>query len=358
MNAENPLLRDESGATVLEQVRRDCTECLRCVAECEFLKRHGTPKQMADRVPGGAGAPGTVPFECSLCGLCDAFCPEGLSPSRLFLHLREMSVVRDPSILRRYRGFLRFERLGSSRFLSLYALPGGCDTVFFPGCSLPGTRPAATGHIFSEMAGRIPRLGLVLDCCNRPSHDLGLRAFFRDAIGRKLERLFSAGVKTVITGCPNCHAVFTEYGTSMETRSLYEVMAEKGIAVAPVSAGAVIHDPCALRFSDGVGAAVRKVASGGGIGITEMKHTGRKTLCCGGGGVVERMNREFSDAWREKIRREAKGRRVITSCGGCQYRLSRDMKAVHLLDLWDRAEFFRKVAVPDSAFGAHENKRQ
>ncbi len=66
---------EESGTTV-ESVRNGCTECMRCVAECEFLKRYGTPRQIAVSALDGLEGAGEIPFECSLCGLCDAVCRE------------------------------------------------------------------------------------------------------------------------------------------------------------------------------------------------------------------------------------------------------------------------------------------
>ncbi len=107
----------------------------------------------------------------------------------MFLSLRSDHISKNPEYLNRYAGLLRYEALGSSKLLSLYALPPGCDTVFFPGCNLPGTRAAVTERLFLEMAERMPRLGLVLDCCNKPSHDLGREDFFRAEFGRKTAKV-------------------------------------------------------------------------------------------------------------------------------------------------------------------------
>lgn len=316
------------------EINTNCTECLRCAADCEFLKKHGTPKRIAARAAGGEEGAGAIAFECSLCRLCDAVCPEGLSPSDMFLSLRQVHLAAHPGHLRKYAGLLRFERLGSSALLSHYAIPAGCDTVFFPGCNLPGTRPKVTERLFRELSSRLPRLGLVLDCCNKPSRDLGRADFFREEFGRKLERLAASGVKTVITGCPNCYDVFSRHGGDLRVFSVYEAMAEQGPGLPRVAAEFLVHDPCALRYNQNVTGAVRKLLSDAGAPFGDMKHSGRKTYCCGEGGAVERANPKLSDAWREKIRRESGGRRVITSCGGCQRRLSDAMPALHLLDLW------------------------
>ncbi len=117
--------------------------------------------------------------------------------------------------------------------------------------------------------------------------------------------------------------------------SVYSVMEEKGMMPGhSPNESFTLHDPCALRFNDDVTGSVRNILGATGISLNEMKHTRRKTFCCGEGGTLERVNREFSEIWREKIRREAGGRTVITSCGGCAHRLASAMKTVHLLDLW------------------------
>jgi len=251
----------------------------------------------------------------------------------MFLSLRRAYLAGNPSMLRRYSALLRYERLGSSRLLSCFTLPGGCDTVFFPGCNLPGTRPAVTERLFRALAARIPNLGLVLDCCNRPSYSLGRADFFRDEFARKIKRLTSSGVNNVITACPGCHDVFLRYGTGLRAVSVYEVVAEYGSGFPHIGLEFTVHDPCALRFNDEVSGAVRKLLSDAGVTVVEMKHSRRTTFCCGEGGAVARADPELSDVWREKVFSEAEGMRVLTSCGGCQHRLSRRMAAIHLLDL-------------------------
>ncbi|MEI8355926.1 MAG: 4Fe-4S dicluster domain-containing protein, partial [Deltaproteobacteria bacterium] len=54
----------------LEQVGTCCTECGNCLPECAFLRKHGTPKSIAEGFDGGDRADLSRSFECSLCGLC------------------------------------------------------------------------------------------------------------------------------------------------------------------------------------------------------------------------------------------------------------------------------------------------
>jgi Fe-S oxidoreductase len=140
-------------------------------------------------------------------------------------------------------------------------------------------------------------------------------------------------VNNVITACPGCHDVFLRYGTGLRAVSVYEVVAEYGSGFPHIGLEFTVHDPCALRFNDEVSGAVRKLLSDAGVTVVEMKHSRRTTFCCSEGGAVARADPELSDVWREKVFSEAEGMRVLTSCGGCQHRLSRRMAAIHLLDL-------------------------
>ncbi|TFH42580.1 MAG: (Fe-S)-binding protein, partial [Chrysiogenales bacterium] len=288
----NDSLNRDYGGKAAAEIRERCTECLLCVEECGFLKHQGTPKGIASSLFSDRGCPGDLPFECSLCRLCDAVCPEGLSPADMFLTLRAECLRDNPSILSRYSRLLRYERLGSSKLLSLRAFPDDCDTVFFPGCNLPGSMPGATERLVREMSLRIPRLGIVIDCCNRPSHDLGREAFFRERFGTQMADLRNHGIAMLITACPNCHELFSRYATGLHVISAFSLMAEWGITVgARGDAALTIHDPCAFRFRGEVTAAARKLLSDSGISFREMTHNGRNTICCGEGGAVERVNR-------------------------------------------------------------------
>lgn len=57
----------------------DCTGCNLCVSECPLLQRIGDPLSLAQR-----GVTVTEAYSCSLCGLCDAVCPESLRVKDIF----------------------------------------------------------------------------------------------------------------------------------------------------------------------------------------------------------------------------------------------------------------------------------
>jgi len=148
--------------TIREDINAKCTRCGACRQDCAFLRKYGTPASWLHPMP-----PTTTEssLECSLCQLCAAVCPEKLPPADLFLELRREKVRRDPAEYAEHAGLLAYEQRGTSRRFTYYGIPAHCDTVFFPGCTLAGTRSGATLRIYDHLQNYIPSLGIVLDCC-------------------------------------------------------------------------------------------------------------------------------------------------------------------------------------------------
>lgn len=327
--------------TCINTIRESCTNCGACLQACAFLSRYGTPGAIAGEFDFSLPAHQAIAYECSLCGLCSAICPEGLKPSRMFLKIRRRHVNEgyfDPSA---YRSLLSYERWGGSPLLSWHDFPEGCDTVFFPGCTLPGTRPEVTLRMYQQLRESIPSLGLALDCCTKPSHDLGRTAYFHRHFGKILESFSGAGVRTVLTACPNCTDIFRRYGRGLSVRTVYEIIHVNGCAeVFTEGAGLAIsvHDPCPLRDDSTTHQAVRGLLSDMGHSVVEMKHKGKRTLCCGEGGAVSCVNPGLAGAWAGVRRREVHGEKLVTYCAGCTSSLQGVAPTIHIADLLYRPE--------------------
>ena len=318
----------------LDQTLEDCLGCGLCSGQCRFLREHGQPLEIAQALdledPQGL----SLAFACNLCGLCAQVCPHGADPAALFLEMRREAVGRGLADFPEHQGLLAFERRGNSPRYTWYALPEGCHTVFFPGCNLPGSRPRQTWRLFEHLRQQDPSLGMVLDCCNKPSHDLGRQEHFLAMFGEMRGWLLKHGVRRVLVACPNCHRVFDAYGQGLEVRTVYEALAEQGLPGAQAGPATVtVHDPCAVRQAEPVQRAARQLAVQAGLTLREMPHHGPSTLCCGEGGGVGFLFPELSRAWVEERRREADGQTVLTYCAGCAGILGQHMPARHLLDL-------------------------
>ncbi len=319
-------------ATIAEQ----CTECGACVRACAFLQRHGTPKAIAAAYDCRLSLDRESAFGCSLCGLCAAVCPERLDPCRLFLALRRWHAADGVFSLRPYRRLLAYERLGRSALLAWQGTPPGCDTVFLPGCALPGVRPGAVMELYRQLRRSLPSVGIVLDCCTKPSHDLGRAAFFETAFFRLRDRLLESGIRTVLAACPNCTEIFRQYGEGLAVRTVWEVLREGGIAPAHgrlERLAVSVHDPCPLRDDHQSQTAVRGLLADWGYTVVEMPHRGKRTVCCGEGGAVTCIAPDLAGAWTDLRAREAGNRLLVASCSGCVAMLNRRTPTVHLVDL-------------------------
>lgn len=320
----------------LDHVAGSCTECGVCVKKCGFLQQYGTPMKIAETFDSSAKEHQVMPFECSLCGLCSAVCPSELRPDAMFLEMRRSAVRQGANDFAEYGGLLGYEQRGTSRRYSWYGLPAGCDTIFFPGCAIPGTRPDQTIKLFAMLSETVPNLGIVFDCCTKPSLSLGRQEYFSAMFGELKDYLVGQGIRTVLVACPNCHKVFTEYAPELTVRTVYEVLAETGMpamADGKLTGTVTIHDPCVSRFSGEMQSAARTLVAKTGLDIEEMPSSGRHTVCCGEGGAVACLNPELADEWGKKRVSDAAGRRAITYCAGCTNHLSTRMPTSHVVDL-------------------------
>jgi Fe-S oxidoreductase len=299
-----------------------------------FLRERGRPKEIADIYDPSALDQQAMPFECGLCGLCTAVCPVSADPCDLFLEMRKETIRRGGGNYPGHAVLSRYEKRGTSRTFSYYGLPEGCESVFFPGCTLSGTRSERVIQVYQRLKAGIPSLGIVLDCCTKPSHDLGKEDYFTSMFGEMKNYLVARGVRSVLVACPSCYKVFAQYGGSLAARSIYEVLADdEWTGPKELAATVTLHDPCAVRFAEPVLAAVRKLIARQGLTVEEMPHSARTTLCCGEGSAVGCLSRGLAEKWGRLRREEAAGRSVVTYCAGCANALSRLTPTIHLLDM-------------------------
>ena len=330
------------GFSEQELIRKNCTGCGVCQEECEFLERFGTPRDIASSRAIQEQELHDLAFLCSLCGLCTAVCPKAVDPKAFFLELRRIAVRKGRGRLSSFGPLRRYEAIGKSRLLRFADIPYGSRRVFFPGCSLPGTRPERVSDLFVFLRGIYSDLGMVLDCCSKPSHDLGNHALFLRRFNSLREGLVSQGIEEVLVACPNCFKVFRQYGSPLKVRTVYEVMRERVQGGRPVMPEPdrervfTIHDPCSVRFEKGIHRSVRDIVRRLGFFVEEMPHSRRLTYCCGEGGAIGytgRAGREFANGWSGRRREEAGRSPVITYCAGCANYLQPGLEVYHVLDL-------------------------
>ena len=319
--------------TFLDAILQGCTECHSCVERCAFLQGKGTPLQIAKEFDQGGYGSAEPAFQCSLCSLCTAVCPEGLAPKNLFLETRRRAVAEKKS-LKRYKPLLAYEQRGKSRRYTFDAIPEGATRVFFPGCALPGTRPKRTWQLFRELQKIDPAMAMVLDCCGKPSHDLGRQEHFVSSFESLHRRLYTQGIREIILACPNCHNIFSQYGT-LKVLSLYEFLRRGNLKVSSelsaLKGNIHLHTACALRFYPEVQKSVADLFEETSLDIKEKKP--EEILCCGEGGSVHFTHPHLAREWTRKSIESAGGKTIVTSCAGCTSFLGREADALHITDL-------------------------
>lgn len=323
-----PALRDRVAGIV-----SGCTECGLCVLECAFLGKYGTPKAIAESFDASDPASSSRAFECSLCGLCTVVCPERLDVSGFFLEMRREAVDRGGGVFPEHKPLTDYERIGTSRRFTLYRLPEGCTTVFFPGCSLAGTRPDGVETVFANLRRIDPAVGIVFDCCMKPSHILGRESYVKAMFDEMNDWLVAHGVREVLVACPNCQAMFEVMGSGLSVRTVWEALADADVPLPKASGTVTVHDPCAIRDAAPTHRAVRTLLARQGLTVEEMPHSEATTLCCGKGGAVDMFDPDLAASWGNLRRKEAAGRRTITYCAGCVQALSGATPTNHLVDL-------------------------
>lgn len=317
----------------LKEISTGCTGCGVCVRGCAFLQAHGTPGSIAHDLDPRKPDQLSLAFSCSLCGLCDAVCPQNLKILALFLEMRREAVLRGSGDFKKHAPLLTYENRGTSPLLTFYGLPVGCDTVFFPGCSLAGTRPSAVLSLYDLLQKSRPALGIVFDCCLKPSHSLGKERRVDLIFSEMREYLLAQGVRRVLVACPNCREMFRTFGGGLETGTVYEELTAIDLPVQRVEGTVTVHDPCAIRSAEPVHSAVRELIRSIGLTVEEMPHSGRTTLCCGQGGGVNLLAPSLAGRWGKMRRDEAAGRRIVTYCAACAETLGCHTPSSHLLDL-------------------------
>jgi Fe-S oxidoreductase len=214
-------------------------------------------------------------------------------------------------------------------------------TLFLPGCSLGSFAPELTraAHTWLLSHGiQATGLGFSELCCGEPLHNMGLtqRA---DQYSRYLrEMLRTAGADTIITACPGSFGYLAKSLPEIKVVSLYHLMNEAGVRV-KTEERLTVHDSCADRRAHGpkAGQDVRRMLEGNEL--AEMKHHGKKSICCGSGGVVSLVDAElFLKRARRRLGEfeETGAHRLITACMTCVYTLSQVSKpyqVAHFLEL-------------------------
>lgn len=363
---------DPDGGYAADEARAEAgrcfpCRCMECVKACEYLASHKSyPKRYVreiynnDCIVLGNHKSNRLANACSLCGLCEAVCPERLNMGEICLEARE-SMVDKGKMPPSYHDFALRDMAFSTgeRFFLARHQPGmaASAAAFFPGCQLSASAPERVEAVYAHLRGALPGgVGLMLGCCGAPAHWAGRSGLFRetrDALAAAWEGL---GRPRLIAACPTCRRMLETGLPEARVETLWTILAEAGVpARAAAGVRLAIHDPCAARDDRATQRAVRRLLAEAGASTVEIDDPER-TTCCGFGGLASFVDPGLAD--RTVDRRIARNDAdYVTYCAMCRDNFARRGKrAVHVLDLLfgDGGD---AAARPDPGFSRRQENR-
>ena len=348
-------------------------QCLECVKACVFLESFGGyPKTYAREIYNnlsivmGERKSNKLINSCSLCGLCEAVCPNDFAMQDLCLAARQSMVGRDkmpPSAHDFALQDMAFSQ--SDAFFMARHAPGTSQSeyLFFPGCQLCASAPGQVKQVYDYLREKMTGgVALMLGCCGAPAYWGGRQAQFSEELSRWEAAWKSLGSPQPVVACSTCLKVFKDHLPQVEPVSLWEVFKKIGIPQTGLyrpDAVLAIHDPCTSRNAAAVQEAVRRLAESLDIVVEELDLGRERTECCGFGGLLENANPALA-----KTVIETRGRRsssdYLAYCAMCRDALAGvGKRTVHLLDLiFPDPEISDPAARPRPGWSRRRENRQ
>ena len=337
-----------SDAEAMEEAGRcmQC-QCLECVKVCAYLDHFGSyPKIYAREIYNNASLvlgerkANLMINSCSLCGLCEAVCPNDFAMQDLCLAARQSMVARDKMPPSAHDFALQDMAFSQSDCFAMARHAPGTTTsryLFFPGCQLCASSPGQVRLVYDHLRNTLPGgVALMLGCCGAPAHWAGRQETFSTELARWKETWAGLGHPRPIMACATCLRVFKDHLPEADVTSLWETLEAIGIPTSDIhfpNAPLAVHDPCTTRGEPAVQNTVRRLLSRLGVETEELVLGREKTECCGFGGLLQNANpalaREVAD---RRSRRSDSD--YLAYCAMCRDNLAAvGKRAVHLLDL-------------------------
>ncbi len=305
----------------------NCIKCNKCVKECEFLKKYGNPIEVQDKLEKDI----LISYECSLCGVCEVICPNNVKFVDFILSKRILAVKQGIAPLKSHKKILTFEKNASSNLLKIYKIPKNAKKIFFPGCAFSGNSPKFVIEVYKKLKKILNEpVGIVVDCCFKISHDIGLKDKFLEKTEEKIKFFKEKGIDEIITVCASCTDIFRKY-LPFKVSTIFNYFNNEKIKKEIEKVN--VHDPCALRNDESTHKIIREILKNSNIKVVKMPHEKETTFCCGEGGAAGFIDKIYAKSWKKKRLKEAKYP-IIVYCYGCKYFLSnKTLKTYHILDL-------------------------
>ena len=322
-------------------------QCLECVKVCQYLTHFkGYPKKYIRQINHnlkmikGRHEANTLINSCSLCGLCQEVCPEGLHLGELCGLARQEMVSKGKMPPSAHDFPIRdMEFSNGEQCVLTRHQPGHTisSNLFFPGCQLSASAPNHVERAYAYLTERLSGgVGLMLRCCGAPAEWSGRTEVFYGELQRTKEQWEGMGRPRLIFACSTCSQMFKKHLPEMQTISLWELYQQYGLPKvdgAERPALVAVHDACTSRQEGDIQERVRKILRQLGCQIEELSTSRDKTECCGYGGLMQFANHELAD---DVIKRRVNQSPAdyVAYCAICRDNFAgKGKRAYHLLDL-------------------------
>lgn len=335
------------GEAIQEANRCLQCECLECIKSCEYLAHFkGYPKQYIRQINHnlkmvmGRREANTLINSCSLCGLCEAVCPEGLNLGDLCQAARCEMVKKGKMPPSAHDFPLRDMEFSNGEQCALTRHQPGYQAssyLFFPGCQLSACAPGHVEKVYDYLREKLSGgVGLMLRCCGAPAEWSGRQELFGAELKKIKDQWEELGKPRVILACSTCYQMFKKYLPDMEVISLWQLYHQFGLPQvdqAQRPALVAVHDACTSRQEGQIHGQVREIILKLGCQIEELPTSRDKTECCGYGGLMQFANRGLADEVIKRRINESEADYVVY-CAICRDNFAaKGKKTYHLLDL-------------------------
>ena len=311
-----------------------CNQCGICLESCTLLSDLGsTPGEIARTITENQVGHETIAAvqRCDLCGLCGELCEAGMEPAEMMVAARTVLCAQGKMPVEDYEVALMDRDWNA---FSLYRETYGIDysdlkcdtykTLFLPGCTLASFASELTRATHQWLLSQGMSVGFTELCCSEPLGNMGLKDRADQYNHYLLKLLREAGANSIVTACPGSFVYLTKSLPEIQVPSLYRLMKDAGVRV-NVNECLTVHDSCPDSRPHGpkAGEDLREMLAGNDL--VEMKHSRKRSICCGSGGVVSLVD---SDLFLQRARRRVDeykavgARRLVTACMTCVYTLS------------------------------------
>lgn len=333
-----------------------CLECGVCTGSCPVSRYHDaySPRMTVEKAllfDEDASIHDPEMWSCLTCGTCDIRCPSTVDFTGFMRSLREKARQAGETGLCTHADTL-------SAIMEIQMLPtfrkspswlgrgvktrARASTYYFGGC-LPfldvvfrdiGFEGKAIGSSSVRLLNRIGITPAVSEgevCCGHDEYWTGRTDLLQELARRNVGAIRKTGAKRVVFSCPECYYMFKYvYPTVVQDPGpepvfILDLLSKEvdRLGLTARKARVTYHDPCRLAKSDGMIDEPREVfGSIPEIEFTEMRRTGRDSLCCGSSNWVScsRVNKRIQvERLEEAISTGAEV--LLTACPKCNIHL-------------------------------------